>query len=615
MSDLLQVADLEKAKLHDTFHSEVITGKAGGLAGGADINSATNGLTGQVQATLPKLLSQIGFAPADFDFTTGGTLTNRSQSIFYEADGNWYSWGGSLPKTIPTLSSPASTGGVTINAWNISTSAFMYRDYQGVKDELYSQAGIVDSGLPNQLGNSQFVDAMNKLISDGLNSQFVSLVTDIKSNNYSDFSQLMYGGDTILNANINSLWRRTSFDDPAKAGHDPEILGGTLFVWDSVGSAFVDIKESIRQRTRSEGVQSGRHVHIYKWGSSFGGNDWCFVRTPDNYTPHGPKHPLLILNHGNGWYMDGTIATANFSSKTQFGVDTQNGGTYLDTDRPDYVEYSSPLIEAFLAQGYIVCGAQNNGSPNTVEAGYGNRVTVQNIWFFYQHMIDNYNVESYCNMIAASNGAIATINAARQMGRDKIRSISLLYPLINLHAAWRSGNAGWESQLAAAYGFTSNPSSFSAFLDGTRSSDPFVAGCELGLRIDDIRYSNVEAAYANTKFYRLYDDVTDPANTKVKWLRENRLVDAAGVTDLLVPLDNLTFWRKVAFEYPRIRCVYSPDDTATPMTDHAVPFLSLLERGNKQHFGEQVLGGHGDYRHFEGLDGLGVSRLIAWTKL
>lgn len=163
MSDIIQVADLEKTKFHNTFHVEAVTGKVGGLAGGADIDFTTNAVTGQVQATLPKLLSQIGFAPVDFDFITGGTLTNRSQSIFYEADGNWYSWGGVMPKTIPPASSPVSTGGIAVNAWNISTSAFMYRDYRGVKDDLYYQAGIIDDGTPNQLGDSQFVDAMFKV--------------------------------------------------------------------------------------------------------------------------------------------------------------------------------------------------------------------------------------------------------------------------------------------------------------------------------------------------------------------------------------------------------------------------------------------------------------------
>ena len=74
VAERINVKDIETAKKHDTFHSEVITGKAGGLASGADIDSATNAVTGHVQTTLPKVLRDVGFKPASFNFVTGGTL-------------------------------------------------------------------------------------------------------------------------------------------------------------------------------------------------------------------------------------------------------------------------------------------------------------------------------------------------------------------------------------------------------------------------------------------------------------------------------------------------------------------------------------------------------------
>lgn len=77
MSDLLQVSDLERAKLHDTFHSEVITGKSGGLAGGADIYYTTNAVTGQVQKTLPKILADIDWSYVGL-FADGVTFTKRT---------------------------------------------------------------------------------------------------------------------------------------------------------------------------------------------------------------------------------------------------------------------------------------------------------------------------------------------------------------------------------------------------------------------------------------------------------------------------------------------------------------------------------------------------------
>lgn len=122
--DVLSLADLQTAKKHQIFEAEVITGKSGGVAGGTDIDYATNQVTGQVQKTMPAILRDIGFEPAGFDFTSGGTLntTDRNKAVLWPTadggDGDWYYWEGALPKVIPAASSPASTGGVAKGAWS-----------------------------------------------------------------------------------------------------------------------------------------------------------------------------------------------------------------------------------------------------------------------------------------------------------------------------------------------------------------------------------------------------------------------------------------------------------------------------------------------------------------
>ena len=106
--DVLSLADLQTAKKHQTFEAEVITGKAGGVASGADIDYATNQVTGQTQKTLPAVLRDAGFLPASFDFTTGGTLTtsDRNKVVYDPVSMAWYSWAGALPKTIPAGTNP-----------------------------------------------------------------------------------------------------------------------------------------------------------------------------------------------------------------------------------------------------------------------------------------------------------------------------------------------------------------------------------------------------------------------------------------------------------------------------------------------------------------------------
>ncbi|EMB9411581.1 right-handed parallel beta-helix repeat-containing protein [Salmonella enterica subsp. enterica serovar Montevideo] len=106
--DVLSLADLQTAKKHQIFEAEVITGKSGGVAGGASIDYATNTVTGQTQKTLPAILRDFGFEPTSFDFTTGGTLTaaDRNKVVFDPVSSTWYSWAGALPKVIPAGTNP-----------------------------------------------------------------------------------------------------------------------------------------------------------------------------------------------------------------------------------------------------------------------------------------------------------------------------------------------------------------------------------------------------------------------------------------------------------------------------------------------------------------------------
>lgn len=121
--DVLSLEDLQTAKKHQIFEAEVITGKAGGAAGGASIDYATNQVTGQVQKTMPAIMRDLGFEPASFDFTSGGTLgvNDRSKAVLWPlssgGDGYWYYWEGALQKVIPAASTPSSTGGVANGAW------------------------------------------------------------------------------------------------------------------------------------------------------------------------------------------------------------------------------------------------------------------------------------------------------------------------------------------------------------------------------------------------------------------------------------------------------------------------------------------------------------------
>ncbi len=106
--DVLSLADLQTAKKHQIFEAEVITGKSGGVATGADIDYATNQVTGQTQKTLPAVLRDAGFSPVSWDFSTGGTLTvnDRDKVVYDPVSKTWYSYAGTLPVVVPAGLNP-----------------------------------------------------------------------------------------------------------------------------------------------------------------------------------------------------------------------------------------------------------------------------------------------------------------------------------------------------------------------------------------------------------------------------------------------------------------------------------------------------------------------------
>lgn len=93
--ELLNAQDLITAKKHDTFHSEVITGKAGGLSTGANIDYATNAVTGQVQKTLPATVNGIDWSYVG-KFADGVTFTKKSDFAI-DANGTQWIYTGSYP--------------------------------------------------------------------------------------------------------------------------------------------------------------------------------------------------------------------------------------------------------------------------------------------------------------------------------------------------------------------------------------------------------------------------------------------------------------------------------------------------------------------------------------
>lgn len=106
--DVISLEAMQIARKHQIFEAEVITGKQGGVTTGADIDYATNQVTGQTQKTLPAVLRDTGFSPVSWDFSTGGTLTvsDRDKVVYDPVSLTWYSYTGALPVVVPAGFNP-----------------------------------------------------------------------------------------------------------------------------------------------------------------------------------------------------------------------------------------------------------------------------------------------------------------------------------------------------------------------------------------------------------------------------------------------------------------------------------------------------------------------------
>lgn len=169
--DVLNIEDLRTAKRNQVFEAEVITGKKGGVSGGADIDYAVNQNTGQVQKTLPAILRDVGFTPASFDFATGGTLTadDRDKAVYDPVSNTWYTYKGTLPVTIAAGTNPVGNADwspitdVTIRQEyeddrvnRISATVNTIADLRALDKTKYSRATVLGYYAPGDGGGGQY---------------------------------------------------------------------------------------------------------------------------------------------------------------------------------------------------------------------------------------------------------------------------------------------------------------------------------------------------------------------------------------------------------------------------------------------------------------------------
>lgn len=91
-------------------------------------------------------------------FLLGATVTTTDDVVFYETDGKYYGWGGTLPKIIPAGSTPATVGGIGVGAWKDKTELMLRNDLSTGNGDIvqYLPFGLnaINRSLRSKLGES-----------------------------------------------------------------------------------------------------------------------------------------------------------------------------------------------------------------------------------------------------------------------------------------------------------------------------------------------------------------------------------------------------------------------------------------------------------------------------
>lgn len=99
-----------------------------------------------------------GYIDGKYTFTSGGSLSKRSDFIWDEDTKSWYYWSGNLPKEVPPASNPDSTGGTGQDAWIGVGDSVLRSDLAkdtGADIPHFKQAGV--TGAINSPISSRFI--------------------------------------------------------------------------------------------------------------------------------------------------------------------------------------------------------------------------------------------------------------------------------------------------------------------------------------------------------------------------------------------------------------------------------------------------------------------------
>lgn len=348
----------------------------------ANAEAAAEGIEDQAASTSANLREQWRRTLADAglnlvagSFEAGATASTTTDAVWHIAGGQCYTWGGTLPKTVPENSTPGSTGGISVSAWSTVATAALKTQIETVQSEVSEiQERLDDTGKTTSLTTSGAAAGLaarskrahrlvNKTVANNPSLQYDHFgIMDKKADGSVYMScrralnHLSEGYVILSELQNNGTWSTRTIIQ--QAGVDMRgSSGGTAPTGDIV------IALAKMQPDSNPNVFLGVEVHISR------DNGLTFSKVADIASPGVagtyliPFGKLEVL--GNRWVIPCYSATAYANNKLQLLESTDNGATWaVGATIVSGVDANEAAV-LDCGDGTCICVARNgNGTVN-----------------------------------------------------------------------------------------------------------------------------------------------------------------------------------------------------------------------------------------------------------
>ncbi|ANN86123.1 tail spike protein [Enterobacter phage Arya] len=188
------------------------------------IEDQTATITANTREQWRRALADAGLSLVSGSFEEGATATTTIDAVWNQEGGQCYTWGGTLPKTVPANSTPGSTGGVSSGAW-VSVAGVILRsdllsEVTSLGDNLITVKQPISNSSARKLhdwvSDHISVTDMAGVVGDGVNDDAPGIIAAITALSAAKKPVVFVPGTYLISTSI-------TFNTPVKI-HNGAVL-------------------------------------------------------------------------------------------------------------------------------------------------------------------------------------------------------------------------------------------------------------------------------------------------------------------------------------------------------------------------------------------------------